>query len=200
MRVLSPIHETATIPWWVVLIEGIAILLIGILLITSPGLTTLVIVQFLGFFWLISGILSLASLFMDRTLWGWKLLSGILAILAGLLVVRHPLWSAVLIPTILVLFLAIDALIMGGVKIIHAFQGAGWGTGIIGAIDIAFGIILLMAPVIAALVLPIVVGVFAVAGGIATIILSFRAKDMEDTLNRARLSNPPATSPPSPTF
>src|SRR5690242_6668938 len=86
-------------PWWVVLLEGIAGVIIGICLLISPGMTTLVLVQFLGFYWLFCGILSLVSLFVDRTAWGWKLVGGILGIIAGLIVIRHPLWSAVLIPT-----------------------------------------------------------------------------------------------------
>jgi uncharacterized membrane protein HdeD (DUF308 family) len=38
-------HDLA---WWVVLIQGILSILIGVLLLVSPGMTVLVLVQILG--------------------------------------------------------------------------------------------------------------------------------------------------------
>jgi len=35
------------VPWWLVLLEGIALVILGILLFASPGMTTLILVQFL---------------------------------------------------------------------------------------------------------------------------------------------------------
>src|SRR5690242_19634095 len=103
--------------WWLVMLSGIDMFIMGVLLLIAPGTTLLLLVQILGAYWLVSGILSLVSLCVDRTLWGWKLVSGISCISAGLVVLRHPLWSAVLVPTVQVIFLAVDALIMGVTQI-----------------------------------------------------------------------------------
>ena len=35
------------IPWWLVLIQGIAALIVGFFLLISPGMTTVVLVSFL---------------------------------------------------------------------------------------------------------------------------------------------------------
>jgi len=43
-------------PWWLLLLEGLAALIIGIYLIISPARTTLFLVQVLGWYWLITGI------------------------------------------------------------------------------------------------------------------------------------------------
>src|SRR6266702_3648835 len=88
-------------PWWLVMIAGITVFIVGLLLLISPGMILLVLVQLLGAYWLVTGILSLVSLCIDRTLWGLKLVSGILGVLAGLVVLRDPLWSAILVPTVL---------------------------------------------------------------------------------------------------
>lgn len=164
-------------PWWLILLEGIAAVIIGIFLLISPGMTTLVLVQFLGFYWLFSGVLSLVGLFVDRTSWGWKLCAGILGIIAGLIVIRHPLWSAVLIPTTLVLILGILGLVEGIVKIVQAFKGGGGGMAVLGILSFLFGIFLLFAPLMAALALVIVLGIFAIIGGIAAIVLAFRTRN-----------------------
>ena len=69
-------------PWWVVLIEGIFSLILGIFLITTSGMTTVFLVTVLGFYWLIRGIFSLVAIFIGKTgiHWGWLLFSGIGAI------------------------------------------------------------------------------------------------------------------------
>jgi uncharacterized membrane protein HdeD (DUF308 family) len=162
------------LPWWMVLLEGIAAVILGVLLLTSPGMTTLVLVQVLGFYWLIVGILALVSLFVDRSLWGWKLCSGILGILAGLVVIRHPLWSALLIPTFLVILLAVQALMQGVIKIVESFRGGGFGAFILAILNILLGVLLLSAPLIAVLVLPLILGIVALIGGVSAIFLAFR--------------------------
>ena len=55
--------EGTPIPWWLVLLQGIAAVIIGVFLLTAPGITLLFLVQVLGFFWLIGGILGIMSIF-----------------------------------------------------------------------------------------------------------------------------------------
>jgi uncharacterized membrane protein HdeD (DUF308 family) len=165
--------RAAGYPWWLVLLQGIAALIMGILLITSPGMTTLVLIQIVGWYWLITGILGIVGIFVDSSMWGWKLFLGILGILAGMAVIQHPLWSAILIPTILVIIIAVQGLIAGVIQLIQAFQGGGWGVGLLGVLGIILGIVLLASPLLAATVLPWVLGIFSIVGGIAAIIGSF---------------------------
>jgi len=171
----APANESG-IPWWLVLLQGIAAIVIGFFLLTSPGKTTVILVDFLGIYWLISGIFSIISIFIDHTAWGWKLFSGILGIIAGILIVQHPLWSAILVPTTLVIIFGIMGLIIGVISLIQAFQGGGWGIGILGALSIVFGLILLFNAVIGALALPWVLGIFGIIGGIAAIFMAFRMR------------------------
>lgn len=168
--------EKYEVPWWLVLIQGIAALIIGIFLLTAPVATTFFLIQFLGIYWMISGIFQIVAIFVDNSAWGWKLFAGILGILAGFAVINHPLWSTVLVPTVLVIVLGVQGLITGIIGLISAFKGAGWGAGVLGGLSILFGILLLGSPFIAALALPWVFGIFAVAGGIIGIVAAFRLK------------------------
>lgn len=174
MRRMFASEEFMHIPWWMVLLEGIAAVILGVLLLLAPGSTTLVLIQVLGFYWLIVGILALVSLFEDRSLWGWKLCSGILGILAGLVIIRHPLWSALFIPTFLVMLLAIQSLIQGVIHIIEAFRGGGFGLVVLGILNILIGVVLLSAPLMAAFVMVLVVGLLALIGGLVAIFTAFR--------------------------
>lgn len=168
--------QETRMPWWVVLLQGFAALIVGILLLVNPAATTIVLIQFLGVYWLVSGIFTLIGLLNDRTLWGWKLLSAALSILAAIVIFANPLLSPVVVLSTLVIIIGIQGLIIGVVDLVRAFQGEGWGVGILGVLSIIFGLILLFNPVVAGLTLPFILGIFAVIFGIATIIMSFRLR------------------------
>ena len=174
---VAPKQESQKLaPWWLVLLQGIAAVLIGLLLLIQPGQSVVFIIQFLGWYWFIGGIFGIVAMFLDTSNWGWKLLSGILGILAGLAILNHPLWSTVLVPTVLVWYMAFTGVFTGISLLIQAFRGGGLGMGILGVLSILFGLLLAMRPFAAALSLPWVFAVFAIAGGIAAIIAAFRMK------------------------
>lgn len=166
-------------PWWMVMIEGIALFIVGLLLLFAPKTTTILLVQILGWFWLISGIMAFVSMFIDRNQSGFKAVTGVLGILAGIVVIRHPLWSALIIPAFIIVFLAVQALITGLIQLYQGFKGGGLGVIVLGVVNVILGILLLFAPLMAAAVLPLVLGVFAVIAGIATFASSFRMQDYQ---------------------
>jgi uncharacterized membrane protein HdeD (DUF308 family) len=110
------------------------------------------------------------------TPWGWLLLQGILGILAGLYILRYPLVSTVLVPSLIVLLIGVQAIIIGVIRLIDAFRGSGWGMGILGVINIVLGGLLIGNPVVGGVVLPMVMGFFLIAGGVVAIIFGFQVK------------------------
>jgi uncharacterized membrane protein HdeD (DUF308 family) len=170
--------EVAAYPWWLILLEGIAALIFGIFFITAPGSTSVFAVTVLGFYWLIRGIFAIIEIFLPNrvTHWGWLLFIGILGIIAGMAVLRHPLYATVFVGTFLIIFLAVDGLIMGIMGLVRAFMGAGWGAGILGVLTIIIAIYLFANVRGATLALPIVLGVFLIIGGIVAIFFSFRVR------------------------
>ncbi len=172
----TPKPAVSPIPWWLVLLEGIAAIIIGFLLLTTPVKTTFVFIQVLGIYWFVSGIFGIVSIFIDSSQWGWKLFAGILGIIAGVLIIQHPLWSTALVPATVVIILGLQGIIIGIVKLIQAFQGAGWGAGLLGVLSILLGIFLLANAFLASLALPWVFGVFAIVGGIFALVAAFQIK------------------------
>jgi len=163
--------------WWVFLLQGFAGIIIGLMLITEPGATLVALTTVLGFYWLITGVLALVQVFVDRaTPWIWSLLAGLVGILAGLFVLRHPLVAALTVPTVLVIILGIQGLIIGAVQIIGGFKGGGIGPFILGAINVLVGILLLGSPMAAALAVPLVFGVLLLIQGAGLMILAFRVR------------------------
>jgi uncharacterized membrane protein HdeD (DUF308 family) len=162
--------------WWVFLLQGFAGIIIGLMLITEPGATLVALTTVLGFYWLITGVLALVQVFVDSaTPWIWSLLAGLVGILA-LFVLRHPLVAALTVPTVLVIILGIQGLVIGAVQIIGGFKGGGIGPFILGAINVLVGILLLGSPVAAALAVPLVFGVLLLIQGAGLMILAFRVR------------------------
>jgi len=163
--------------WWIFLLQGIAGVILGLMLITAPGATLLALLTFLGFYWLITGILALVRVFVDRSIpWIWSIFSGFVGIVAGLLVLRHPLLAMVTVPTVLVIVLGVQALIMGVLEIIEGFQGGGVGSFILGVLNLVVGLLLLTSPVSAALMVPLVFGVLLLIEGVAHVFWAFRVR------------------------
>ena len=163
--------------WWLLLLQGVAGIILGLMLVTNPGETTIALVTLLGVYWLIMGIMALVRIFVDQSVpWIWSLLVGIVGILAGLSVVKHPLLAAIAVPTTIVIILGVQGLIMGALEIISAFRGAGIGSFILGAFYVLIGLLLLGSPIAAALSVPLVFGVLLLVEGIALVVLAFRVR------------------------
>ena len=170
--------ETKQTPWWLILMGGILNVVVGVLLLSAPVKTTFVLVLALGFYWIVGGIFTLVGMFVDHTAWGWKLFMGLLSIVAGTVILRYPLISAVTIPSVIVLMLGIQGVIVGIIGLIMAFKGGGWGSGILGALSIVFGVILMANFSSPGMVLTLVwvAGIFAMVGGLFQIVHAFQQR------------------------
>jgi len=170
----TEVVETRKSHNWLLLVEGISLIILSFLLFTTPLQATNFLVKLLGVWWLVSGIAGLVWIAFDHSQWGWKLLIGILGILAGLIILDHPLFATFLIPTLVIFIMGTLGIIIGVIAIIMAFTGSGWGAAVLGILSILFGIVLLANPVFAAIGLPYVLGGLAAVGGVGSIIGFFR--------------------------
>ena len=109
-------------PWagWM-MITAVINFLIGILLLTRPGLSLDIIVFLFGLWAVGVGASVFANSFTARTFhhsgWGWQLVGGLLGILVGLLIIFNPLAGFVTLNWII----AIAFLFYGVANIVGAF-------------------------------------------------------------------------------
>jgi uncharacterized membrane protein HdeD (DUF308 family)/predicted flap endonuclease-1-like 5' DNA nuclease len=174
--------------WWLLLIQGIAAIILGVLLFTRPAATIQAIVIFLGIYWLITGVVTLVSLIWNRSQWGLKLITGIIGILAGLFIVRNPIISAFVVPTSFALVLGIMGILIGIGQLIQAFRGGGWGVGILGVLSIILGVLLLTNPAIGGLSLAFMLAILLIVGGIAAIFAAFGLRRLGKEYEEAQLA------------
>ena len=168
--------EVITTPWWVVLLEGIIAIIAGLFLLYEPVITTILLIQILGIFWLAGGIVSvIGALVFPENLW-WKLLSGILSIIAGIVILTYPAYSSLIVLTLLIIFIGVWVIVTGAVRLAWALKGGGWGTGILGILTIILGLLLLTNSLVGVLVLPWIFGFFLIIGGIGSVIWGIRMR------------------------
>lgn len=164
--------------WVLLLIQGIVAVVIGTLLLVRPGITTVVLATFIGWYWIITGFISILMIAGNRQMWGLKLAVGLLGVFAGFAVVSSPLWSTAFLLSFGVIMLGVNGLITGAIEIWRAFKGAGWGQGLLGVLNLVIGVLLLANVFAAAAVLPFVYGILGVGFGLAAIIMAFRVRKL----------------------
>ncbi len=170
-------------PWWLVLIEGILLIIIGILLLMKPYQTFTSVIWVLGLYWFIRGIIDLVSLIWDRSMWGWKIFAGILGIIAGWIVLQQPFGSAIVITSVMVWMLGFIGIFIGISSLIRGFQGAGIGTILLGIFEIILGILFLANTGTFASWAPWVLAFFAFVGGIGALFGAFQIRKVEKKID-----------------
>jgi uncharacterized membrane protein HdeD (DUF308 family) len=173
-------------PWWLILIEGILLIILGIFFFTSPYQTLVTAVWVLGIWWIIRGIFELVSLIWDRSMWGWKIFAGILGVVAGWILFQQPIGGSLVLSSTMVLLLGFIGLFMGISALIQGFKGAGWGQILLGIFIIIMSIILLMNFRGAAAWMPWAMGLLCLFYGIIAIVNSFRVRSVEHKIDDAK--------------
>ena len=168
--------EMKLFPWWLFLLWGLLTVLIGLAFLLTPALTLELFVTFLGAYWLVGGIFIIGGLVADRSFMGLKILLAVVNIFAGLLILLYPIFSTLFLFTFLVLFIGFWAIFIGAVHLYHAWTAKDPGNGVLGAISIVFGILILAKPFVAVALLPFIAGGFCIISGLATLYVAMVAK------------------------
>jgi uncharacterized membrane protein HdeD (DUF308 family) len=166
--------------WWSLALRGVVGILIGILTFAWPGITLDVLVLMFGVYAFLDGVFNLAGAWRysrAHERWGVLLLEGIIGIGAGVVTFA---WPAITAFT-LVILIAVWAIITGIFEIAAAFRlrrhiAGEWLLGLLGVVSIAFGVMIIAAPLAGALVLAIWFGAYALVFGVLLTALAFRLR------------------------
>ena len=167
--------------WVLFLIEGIVLVVLGILAVVIPVVATSAVTIFLGWLFLISGIVGLVTTFWARHAPGfwWSLLSAVLAIAAGLVLLAWPVSGAVSLTLLLIVFFTIEGVLTLMYALEHKKELSGrWGWMIVsGVIDLILAAIILAGlPGTAEWALGLLVGINMLFGGAAMIAMALHAR------------------------
>jgi uncharacterized membrane protein HdeD (DUF308 family) len=167
--------------WQLFLIEGIVLVILGVAAIVVPPIATLAFELVIGWLFLISGIVGLFTTFWMRNAPGfwWSLISAVIAIAAGLVLLRWPISGTLSLTFVLIAFFMIEGIVTIMYAIDHRNQLSGrWGWMLAsGVVDLILsGIIFAGLPGTAAWALGLLVGINLVFGGTAMIGMALAAR------------------------
>jgi uncharacterized membrane protein HdeD (DUF308 family) len=176
--------------WVLFLIEGIVLVVLGVLAIIIPPIATIAVTIFLGWLFLISGIVGLVTTFWARHAPGfwWSLLSAVVAIAAGIVLLGWPIPGAVSLTLLLIVFFIIEGVLSIMYALEHKKELSGrWGWMLIsGIIDLILAAIIWGGlPGTAAWALGLLVGINMLFGGSAMIAMALHARHADPSTTAA---------------
>lgn len=138
--------------FWITLARGILALLLGAVLLIQPFDTAPMLINFMGMFWLMSGILSVRWAFARKPVRGLPLIAGVLGIVTGIVVLARFLLRGVVDENLVLYLLALVILLTG---LVHIFGGFITGEDltrerttasvILGLFEVGLGVLLFVA-------------------------------------------------------
>jgi uncharacterized membrane protein HdeD (DUF308 family) len=174
--------------WWALALRGAFAIIFALIAFFMPGATLLSLVWVFAAYMLVDGVFGIVAAVRaasNNQRWGLLILEGILNILVGII--------AFLMPGLTVLFfvtlMAVWSLITGVLMIVAAFKlnptyGRGWLI-FSGIVSVLFGVALLLAPLVGAVVLTWWLGAYALVFGISLLVLAFKLKSHKDETSTA---------------
>ncbi len=167
--------------WGLFLFEGIMLIILGAAAIILPEVATLAFTLVIGWIFLISGGVGLVTTFWMRNAPGcwWALLSAVIAIAAGILLIRWPISGTLSLTLVLIAFFAVEGIATIMYAIEHRAQlSSRWGWMLAsGIVDLILaGIIFAGLPGTAAWALGLLVGINMLFGGTAMIGMALAAR------------------------
>ena len=178
--------------WVLFLIEGAVLVVLGLLAIVIPPIATIAVTIFLGWLFLISGIVGLITTFWARHAPGfwWSLASAVLAILVGVILLGWPLTGVFSLTLVLIVFFMLEGIASIMFALEHRNQLSGrWGWMLAsGIVDLILATLILIGlPGTAAWAIGLLVGINMLFGGSSMIAMALHARATD-----------PAASAPAP--
>lgn len=165
--------------WYLVLIKGIIMVLLALLVLTSPAGTLLTYVVWIGIGVIINGIMQIVQGIASKDAhhnWGWVVFGGAIDIFFGLILMAHPGITLTILPIMIGFWAAFYGL---------SLMIDGFSSSENKGMKIIFGILILIIantiifnPIAFGLTMAIWFGVILLFAGIFSVIISFKIKGL----------------------
>ena len=165
--------------WGWTIARGVAAILFGLIALTRPGITWVVLMSFFAAYALVDGIGEIVSALSrerreDRP-WGMLVLRGLLGIAVAVLWWAWPVSTSVGFLYVIGIYAILGGLLEIGSAIrLRRIIEHEWMLAFAGLLSVAFGVIVFLRPAAAALALVWIIGAYAIIFGATLVALGFR--------------------------
>lgn len=161
--------------WWVIGVRGIIAIIFGLCAFFFTGPTILSLVLLFAAFSLVDGVFAFigaARAIRHHQHWAFLALQGVISIFAGVVALTWPGLTVVAFVLVLAAWAVVSGASMIGLAI-GVPSSRRWWMILSGALSLLFGLALVIAPIVGAVVLTWWLGAFTLVFGISLIVLAF---------------------------
>jgi len=168
------------------LVQGIVMVILGVIAILAPQIATLAVEIFVGWLFIIGGIVRLFATFQSRDAPGfwWSILIAILAIIVGFVLVANPLAGVLTLTMVLIAMFLVEGVfqIIAGIEFRKAAAGSWFWLVTSGVIDIILAVLIFAGwPGTAAWAIGLLVGINLLFAGIALTMTAIAAGSLPES-------------------
>lgn len=167
--------------WWVLALVGLASVIAGGILVAKPSHSLATLSVVFGIFMLLDGIAELvASLRGEAENRGLSAIVGVVGVIVGIILIRHPTHAVAAIGLVIGIWLVVAGL----VRLVRAIVIGGrvlWHLAI-AALEIAVGVAIVSDPHIGYATLAVVAGIWLIVNGVANIAVAVTMRAAKSAL------------------
>jgi uncharacterized membrane protein HdeD (DUF308 family) len=179
-------YDMLTRNWWTLAVRGLAAIVFGVLTLAWPGLSLRVLIALFGAFALVSGVMTIVASYQahERHLrWGSLLARGIFDLIAAGVTWFWPGLTALALLFVVAGWALVTGVMSIGASIeFHDDIPHAWLLALSGVLSVALAVILALNPRTGILSLVLVLGIYAIAGGVSELIFAFRVRGLQHDL------------------
>jgi len=163
--------------WWAVGLRGLLGVAFGLICLLVPSAAILALILLFSAYMLVDGALAIASgikAARNGERWGLLILEGVVDLAAGVIAFVWPAITTVAFVILIAVWAVISGALMLTAALTLKIDHGRWWLALGGIASVIFGIVLLIAPVVGAVVLTWWLGAYAIVFGVMLLVLAFQ--------------------------
>jgi uncharacterized membrane protein HdeD (DUF308 family) len=177
----AAVKDTVRLHWQLFLAQGVIMLILGVLAVIWPQISTIAVDVYVGWLFLLSGIVGLASMFLAQNVQAflWMLLTAALSLFVGIVLLWHPVEGAASLTLVLIAFFIVEGVfqIVASLSYRDIFPSQ-WGWMLAsGIVDLILAALIIKGwPSTATWALGLIVGINLITSGAAIVMVALAGK------------------------
>jgi uncharacterized membrane protein HdeD (DUF308 family) len=179
----AAVKDTVRLHWQLFLAQGVIMVILGILAVIWPQISTIAVDVYVGWLFLLSGIVGLVSMFLAQNVQAflWMLLTAALSLFVGIVLLWHPVEGAASLTLVLIAFFIVEGVfqIVASLSYRDIFPGQ-WGWMLAsGIVDLILAALIIKGwPSTATWALGLIVGINLITSGLAITMVALAGRSL----------------------
>lgn len=184
------VKDTLRLYWRLFLAQGVIMVILGILAVVWPQISTTAVDYYVGWLFLFNGIVGLVTMFyaQDVQAFLWSLITAALSLFVGVMLIYHPSEGAASLTVVLTAFFIVEGIfqIVASLSYRDVLPNSWVWMLVSGIVDLILaGLIIMGWPSTASWVLGVFVGISLITSGAAVIMAALAGREVVSTLAKA---------------